>query len=168
MPSPRGVGQALPQAVQITGAGRRPQRLCRPDLRKACGFPASPAPCPSSALAGRLGLPARAEEVVHARRPSERHSLSASQAAKPQVVIEGTDRNLYKPGATPTMAFLGPQSRTTPSPGPRWLVKAPSRSTLSPKGAEGTFMTSVLHLFGKLALIAPCNHKSQIANHKSV
>jgi len=46
-------------------------RLRRPDVRKAFGFPVRAArPCP--------------EEVVHEVRPSERQSLSASQAAEPQ------------------------------------------------------------------------------------
>jgi hydrogenase maturation protein HypF len=52
-------------------------------------------------------LPASAEEVVPVARLSERQSLSASQAgeprtgwsrAEPQVVVNGTDRNLGKPG----------------------------------------------------------------------
>jgi DNA polymerase elongation subunit (family B) len=48
----------------------------------------------SSAQAGRLSLPACAEEVVQGARPSERRSLSANQAAELQVVIGRTDRNL--------------------------------------------------------------------------
>ena len=55
----------------------------------------------SSAQAGRLSLPACAEEVLHDARPSERRSLSASQAAEPQVIVDRTARNLDKPGACP-------------------------------------------------------------------
>ena len=61
-------------------------RLCRPDLRKASGFPTHAAPPSNSAQAGRLSLPACAEEVVRDVRPSERRSLSASHAAEPQFV----------------------------------------------------------------------------------
>jgi len=43
-------------------------------------------------------LPACVEEVVQDARPSERRSLSASQAAEPQVVVNRIDRNLGKPG----------------------------------------------------------------------
>jgi len=33
----------------------------------------------------------------------------------------------------------------TPSPGPRRLVKAPSRATLSPKGARAALVCDALH-----------------------
>jgi uncharacterized protein (TIGR00297 family) len=46
----------------------------------------------SSAQAGRPSLPACAEEVAHGAHPSERRSLSASQAAKPQVLADKVDR----------------------------------------------------------------------------
>jgi len=62
------------------------------------GFPAVASSFPSSAQAGRLRLPACAEEVIRGAHPSERRSFSASQAAMPQVAIEGTDRNLDKLG----------------------------------------------------------------------
>ena len=53
---------------------------------------------PSSAQAGRLSLPACAEEFTQEASPSERRSLSASQAAEPQVIVERVGRNLDKPG----------------------------------------------------------------------
>jgi hypothetical protein len=52
----------------------------------------------SSALAGRLSLPAGAEEVVSLGHPAERQSLSASQAAEPQVVANPNERNSDKLG----------------------------------------------------------------------
>jgi hypothetical protein len=52
----------------------------------------------SSAQAGRLSLPACAEEVVRYRRPSERRSLSASQAAEPRVIVTRIKCNLDKLG----------------------------------------------------------------------
>jgi hydrogenase maturation protein HypF len=42
--------------------------------------------------------PASVEEVVQGARPSERRSLSANQAAEPQVVVNRIDRNLGRPG----------------------------------------------------------------------
>jgi len=51
---------------------------------KASPFRPVPNPLSSSAQAGRLRLPACAEEALQDARPSERQSLSASQAAKPQ------------------------------------------------------------------------------------
>ena len=86
-------------AVQITSSRPRSERLRRPDLRKASGFPASAGLRSSSAQAGRLSLPACAEEVVQARRPSERPSLSANQAAEPQLVANGNERDLGKAGS---------------------------------------------------------------------
>jgi hypothetical protein len=44
-------------------------------------------PCSSSAQAGRLSLPACAEEVTQNACPSERRSLSASQAAEPHLAL---------------------------------------------------------------------------------
>jgi hypothetical protein len=73
-------------------------RLCRPDLRKASGFPAGAGPPSSSVQAGRLSLPACTEEVFRVERPSERQNLSASQAAEPQVVANGNECNLAKRG----------------------------------------------------------------------
>jgi len=85
------------RAVQIASSPRHSERLCRPDLRKASGFPTNPCPSFSSAQAGRLSLPACAEEVVLDARYSERRSLSASQAAEPQVIVDRSKPNLDKP-----------------------------------------------------------------------
>jgi coenzyme F420-reducing hydrogenase delta subunit/ferredoxin len=57
-----------------------------PMCGKPPAFRAAPDPLSSSAQAGRLSLPACAEEVLQDTRPTERQSLSASQAAEPQVV----------------------------------------------------------------------------------
>jgi tetratricopeptide (TPR) repeat protein len=70
--------------------------LCGPDLRKASGFPAVAGSSSSSAQAGRLSLPACAEDVQDTR-SSERQSLFASQAAQPQAIIEEIECNLDKP-----------------------------------------------------------------------
>jgi hypothetical protein len=56
-----------------------------PAVRKASGFPATPTHFSSSAPAGRLSLPAGAEEVISGRIAAERRSLSAQQAAEPQL-----------------------------------------------------------------------------------
>jgi hydrogenase maturation protein HypF len=65
-----------------------------------CGKPLAfrpvPPPSPSSTPSGRLSLPDGVEEVVQDARPSERRSLSASQAAEPQVVVNRLDRSLGK------------------------------------------------------------------------
>jgi hypothetical protein len=74
-----------------------------PDLRKASGFPAGADPSFPSAQAGRLSLPACAEEVVRVGRPLERQSLSTSQAAEPQVVANANERILDKRSACPTL-----------------------------------------------------------------
>ena len=78
-------------AVQITSSRPRSERLRRPDLRKASGFPAHPAPF---VLLRAVRRPTDcAEVVVQVRRPSERPSLSANQAAEPQSVANGNKRN---------------------------------------------------------------------------
>src|SRR5208337_2822391 len=68
-----------------------------------CGKPPTFRPIPhlsfSSAQAGRLGLPACAEQVLWERHRSERPSLSACQAAEPQVIRGYSARNLDKPWA---------------------------------------------------------------------
>jgi hypothetical protein len=70
-----------------------------PTCGKPPAFRPIPHPSSSSAQVGRLSLPACAEEVVQARRPSERPSLSANQAAEPQLVGNGNERNLDKLGS---------------------------------------------------------------------
>jgi hypothetical protein len=51
-----------------------------------------------SDLPGEL-LPFWAEEVVRDGRAAERRSLSAQQAAEPQVITARIERNLDKPGS---------------------------------------------------------------------
>jgi hypothetical protein len=61
----------------------------------ACGKPLASRPVPDlsfpSSQAGKLRLPACAEEVLQEGRPSERRSLSASQAAEPQAIATKID-----------------------------------------------------------------------------
>ena len=61
----------------------------------------------SSAQAGRLSLPACAERVLWERYRSERPSLSACQAAEPQVIPDYSEHNLDKPRACPTQSMNG-------------------------------------------------------------
>jgi len=68
-----------------------------PAVRKASGFPAHAASFLVSAQAGRLSLPAGAEEVVRETRATERRSLSAQRAAEPQVAARRIERGLDKP-----------------------------------------------------------------------
>jgi len=83
-----------------------PARLCRPDLRKASGFPPSSSRLPPSAQAGRLSLPAWAEDGLVDAWRSERRSLSASQSAEPQAPINKDKCSFDKP-AWPCAATLG-------------------------------------------------------------
>jgi alanyl-tRNA synthetase len=98
-------GGSRTTAVETSSAPGSRERLGRPDLRKASGFPASADPSSSSAPAGRLSLPAGAVEVLQEARLAERQSLSASQAAQPQAILGAGERNLDKPGSrlAPTM-----------------------------------------------------------------
>jgi hypothetical protein len=82
------------------------------------------------ASAGRLSLPACAEEVLQDARPSERRSLSASQAAEPQVIVHQIEHNLggstdlkasaaAEPGLALTVAVFSSATTFTPSPARR-------------------------------------------------
>ena len=71
-----------------------------------CGKPPAfrpvPEPLSSSAQAGRLSIPACAEEVFQDTRPTERRSLSASRVrgtAEPQAVADPIEGDLDKPPA---------------------------------------------------------------------
>jgi alanyl-tRNA synthetase len=101
--SRRGGSQAA--AVETSSPPSSTERLRRPDLRKASGFPANADPSSSCAPAGRLSLPAGAGEVSQEARLAERQSLSANQAAQPQAILSAADRNLGKTGSrtAPTM-----------------------------------------------------------------
>jgi alanyl-tRNA synthetase len=103
------------------------ERLGRPDLRKASGFPANADPSSSSAPAGRLSLPAGAEEVAQEARPAERQSLSASQAAQPQAVpgiIEHDSKMPGSPVRLPLTALSEVEGRTAPAMPPVISVEA--------------------------------------------
>ena len=71
-----------------------------PTCGKPPAFRPMPQSCSSSTQAGRLSLPACVEEVTQNARPSERRSLSTSQAAEPQVVVDRVERNLEEPDFT--------------------------------------------------------------------
>jgi hypothetical protein len=83
-----------------------------------CGKPPAfrpvPEPLSSSAQAGRLSLPACAEEVFQDTRSTERRSLSAHQAAEPQAVADPIEGNLDKPAARPYKMHIAP-TLTQPS-----------------------------------------------------
>jgi alanyl-tRNA synthetase len=111
-PEPSG-DQSRTAAVQTSSPPDSAERLRRPDVRKASGFPANADPSSSSAPAGRLSLPAGAEETLQEVRLAERQSLSASQAAQPQAILDVSERNLDKPG-----------SQTTPTRPPDTSVEA--------------------------------------------
>ena len=87
-----------PTAVQISGISLCSMRLCHPVLRKGSAFPATFAHFPPSAPSGRLSLPDGAEGVGWGSPAPERRSLSAQQAAKPQVIGKSPGRNLDKLG----------------------------------------------------------------------
>ena len=82
-------------------------------------------PPSSSAQAGRLSLPACAEEVLQDSRPTGRQSHPTRQAAEPQLVADRTDGNLEKPEST----------------SPRGGAKAPLRQTETLPTQEVTFRT---------------------------
>jgi hydrogenase maturation protein HypF len=65
---------------------------------KPLAFRSVPHLSPSSAPSGRLSLPDGVEGVIQDACTSERQSLSASQPAEPQLVVNRIDRNLGKPG----------------------------------------------------------------------
>jgi hypothetical protein len=69
--------EALSRA-QIKISRHCPRRLSRPHLRKASGFPAD----------------SRPEVVLQDACPSERRSLSATQAAQPQVIVHQMEHSL--------------------------------------------------------------------------
>jgi hypothetical protein len=108
-----GLGGARTTAVQATSSRQAQRGSAAPTCGKPPAFQPVPEPTPSSARAGRPSLPACAEEVLQEPRPSERRSLSASQAAEPQVVIDSVERNLDRPGTNPGPT---PQIRTLPEP----------------------------------------------------
>jgi len=84
--------------AQITNSRQRPERLRRADLRKASGFPANPVPF-ALLRAGRKAKPSGLRGGgCPGGGPPERRSLSASQAAEPQVVAVGNKHKLDKRG----------------------------------------------------------------------
>jgi hypothetical protein len=95
-------------------------------------------PSSISAQAGRLSLPACAEEVLQDARPSERRSLSASQAAEPQVIVHQIERNSDKGGAA------SPKVSATREPGLALTVAVfSSATTFMPSPARKRFFEKV-------------------------
>ncbi len=97
-------GGSRTRAAESSIAPGSIERLRRPDLRKASGFPAGSDQPTTSAPAGRLSLPADGKEIAHEVLPSERQSLSASQAAEPQAGPASVEQkpNMRGPGTAPT------------------------------------------------------------------
>ena len=83
-------------SVQIRGYDQHSLRLCRPDLRKASGFPAQLKPLVSSSPPARLSLPGGAEEVMGDARRRKGAAFPQVRAAEPQVILTGSERNLEK------------------------------------------------------------------------
>ena len=76
---------ACPTLSKLAVSGVRDGGFAAPPCGKAPPFRAVPRPSFSFPRAGRLSLPARGEEVVRDARAAERRSLSARQAAEPQI-----------------------------------------------------------------------------------
>jgi hypothetical protein len=96
-------GLHAPKKLSKLGAHASAECGCATPLcGKPVAFRAMPNPWSSSAQAGRLSLPACAEEVLQDARPAERRSLSAQQAAKPHVIVNRIERNLEKPDMLPS------------------------------------------------------------------
>jgi uncharacterized protein (TIGR00297 family) len=91
-----GFGTELPKSANHVGTQ---SGSAAPTCGKPPASRSMPHPMSTSAQAGRLSLPACAEVVDHGARPPERQSLSASQAAEPQVV-DKTERDLRDHGPT--------------------------------------------------------------------
>jgi hypothetical protein len=90
-----GLSKLLTPSSAHRGSVRQP-------TEKPPAFRPAPEPLSSSAQAGRLSLPACAEEVFQDTRPTERRSLSASRVrgtAEPQAVADATEGNSDKPAA---------------------------------------------------------------------
>jgi hypothetical protein len=120
-----GVSRLASPAITQGGAVRQP-------TEKPLAFQPIPGPSSISAQAGRLSLPACGEEVLQDARPSERQSLSARQAAEPQVIVHQIERNLDKcgsaglkvgvarePGLPLTVAVFSSATTFMPSPARR-------------------------------------------------
>jgi hypothetical protein len=98
-----GLSNLVPQPRPLSGSAA-------PTCGKPPAFRQVLASSRSSALAGRLSLPASAEEAIQGGPPWERRSLSANQAAEPQVLIGRTDRNSDQPES----AFAGLKAGARP------------------------------------------------------
>ena len=105
-------GGSRSKAEETSIASVSNERLSRPDLRKASGFPAGADETTTSPPPGRLSLPLGGQEIAHEVRPSERQSLSASQAAEPQANPVSAEQKPNKRGseATPTLPAASVES----------------------------------------------------------
>jgi hypothetical protein len=116
-----------------------------PTCGKPRAFRLTPHASFSFAQAGRPSLPACAKEVFQDAGSSERRSLSASQAAEPQVVVHWFERNLDKLDADPPLrseqalkAGAAPKKRTASwlaSPGTEFRLAYRRTSTRVPLSA---------------------------------
>ena len=83
--------------------GKPPAFRPEPDSSSSCSSPA-----------GKLSLPAGEEEGFQDTGAAERQSLSASQAAEPQVIPDGIAGNSDKPAPKPFLETLGPALQLLP------------------------------------------------------
>ena len=67
-----------------------------PGLAESLGLSRQAGGSSSSVQAGRLSLPACAEQVLQDARPSGKRSPSANRVAEPGVIAHRTERNLDK------------------------------------------------------------------------
>jgi transcription-repair coupling factor len=125
-----------------------PSGSAAPPCGKPPAFRPMLAPSPSSAQAGRPSLPACAEEVLQDPRRAERQSLSAHQAAEPQVIIEETERNLDEPQQSPPPPSHELVLLTQPSPKFHAGVKGLADSLQSSLG-QGMSVVLVVPTSGK-------------------
>jgi hypothetical protein len=89
------------------------ERLRRPALRKASGFPTNASLLPAPRAGWKAEPSSLREEVFEGAGPSERRSLSAKQAAEPQVVAETIDPRSDEPArpCTPTELVVATDPR---------------------------------------------------------
>jgi hypothetical protein len=120
-------GQPTMPIEESRGDSRKP-KLSKPATRPraesgsaalTCGKPPAFRPEPDSSSScssppGRLSLPAGEEEGFQDTGATERQSLSASQAAEPQVIADGIAGNSDKPAPKPLLEPLGPAVQLLP------------------------------------------------------
>jgi coenzyme F420-reducing hydrogenase delta subunit/ferredoxin len=104
-----GSGGSISEVTKLETPSSAQRGSVRQPTGKPPAFRPAPGPSSSSAQAGRLSLPACAEEIVEGMGPAERRSLSASRAAEPQVVeaLRETCRRLLAKGSVKVVIGYG-------------------------------------------------------------